>query len=106
MRPLAKIAVITFATASVLAMGACTEVQMHQSGDFGQALHQDLAAQIADPDAKYKGDVAPGSNGARVALAQDRYAKGKVIPPVTASASTVGTQGAGAGATPAPATPQ
>jgi hypothetical protein len=57
---------------------------------FGQALRQDLAAQIADPDAHYRGDPAPGSNGARVALAQERYRTGKVFAPIAANASDVG----------------
>ena len=57
---------------------------------FGQALRQDLAAQIADPDAHYRGDPAPGSDGARVALAQERYRTGKVIAPIATTASAVG----------------
>lgn len=85
----AKIAVL-----AVLALGAdmvlsgC--VQEHLSQDFGAAVRQDIAAQISDPDAHYVGTPAPGSGGSRVALAQDRYQKGKVIPPAAATASNVG----------------
>ena len=59
---------------------------------FGEALREDLRAQIADPDARYKGDPDPGSNGERVGLAQERYRTGKVITPV-AAASAIGEAG-------------
>ena len=81
----------TVAIATILAAGlsGCLESQRHLSADFGSALRQNTVAQIADPDARYKGDPAPGSDGRRVSLAQERYRTGKVIEPV-AVASKVG----------------
>ena len=69
--------------------------------DFGQAVRQDIAAQVASPDARYAGVIAPGSNAARVAAAQDRYARGKVIQPSNqvAAASVTSASGASAGLT-------
>ncbi len=82
-----KAIVITVGLGAALALSGC--VQTHLGQDFGVAIHQDIAAQVADPDAHYVGSPAPGSDGSRVALAQDRYQKGKVTPPV-ATASTIG----------------
>ena len=62
------------------------------SPSFGVALRQDLVAQIADPDARY--GAAPDADGARTALAQDRYRTGKVIEPSGLGASTVGAEAA------------
>jgi hypothetical protein len=63
---------------------------------FGEAYRQHLVSQVADPDAHYAGVPAPGSNGSRVGLAQERYRTGKVIKPVPATASQIGaTMGAG-----------
>ncbi len=76
--------------AGSLLVAGCAESRMHLSDDFGAALKQDTLAQIANPDAKYTGDPAPGSNGSRVASAQDRYVNGKVTPPVAARAANVG----------------
>ncbi len=82
----------------VLAAGCADERQltedMHAS-DFGRAVREDMAAQIADPDAHYKGPPPP-SSGERAALAQTRYKNDKVTPPVGLSAST-GLGGGGGG---------
>jgi len=66
-----------------LCLSACTESQVNMAPDFGRAVRQDVVAQIADPDAHYAGDPAPGTNGPRVELAQKRYVKGQVIQPST-----------------------
>ncbi len=90
---------IFVASAGVL-LSACTQSKLRMSPDFGNAVNQDLAAQIADPDAHYAGTPAPGSNGARVGLAQKRYETNQVIPPssITASgAASVGHADNGAG---------
>lgn len=71
--------------------------------EFGQAVRQHVAAQIADPDARYVGDPDPGSNGARVGLAQQRYRTGTVIKPTPAAASKIGV---GLGGGPPAAAPQ
>ncbi|HWE48062.1 MAG TPA: hypothetical protein VG407_18745 [Caulobacteraceae bacterium] len=80
-----------------LLLSACAESRMHLSDDYGAALKQDKAAQIADPDAKYRGDPAGGSNGSRVASAQDRYVNGKVTAPAAARASSVGSSSSNSG---------
>lgn len=79
-------------------LGGCVQTQPHLGGDFGYALHAAVVAQIANPEAVYTGDPAPGSNGARAAAAQERYRTGKVIQPsgIASSISTaeaVGTNG-------------
>jgi len=63
--------------------------------EFGQAYNQHVVGQVADPDARYVGDPAPGSDGARVGLAQKRYRTGTVIQPVPATASKIGGVGMG-----------
>ena len=87
-----------------LALSACAESTLRLSPDFGAAVKQDLAAQIADPDARYMGVPDPGANGLRTGLAQQRYDRNQVIPPLTAAATTsiqqqgaAGPGGAGAG---------
>jgi len=103
-------------TAVVLGLGmglsGCVQSQAHLSSDFGRAVHENIVAQIADPDANYVGIPAPGSEGHRVALAQKRYVTGKVIKPIPAAAYKVGVvmdsggsggdDGGDAGAAPAP----
>jgi hypothetical protein len=89
-----------------MALVACTQSSLRMNPDFGNAVHQDIAAQIADPDARYEGVIAPGSDGARVGLAQKRYQANQVVPPsaITASGSASigsadnGAAGAGMGA--------
>jgi type IV pilus biogenesis protein CpaD/CtpE len=109
---------IIFAMAiAVLGLAACAQnpnqSEMRMSPDFGDALRENLAAQIANPDAHYVGTPAPGaSDGARIDLAQTRYQQNQVIPPssTTASSRTVGatdngSSGGGAGVGAAGATP-
>ena len=78
-----------------LALTGCAVSQTHLSSDFGSAVRQDAVAQIADPDARYKGVPAPGSDGARVASAQERYRTGTVTPPAANGASTIGAAAGG-----------
>jgi hypothetical protein len=74
------------------ALSACAQSSLRISPDFGSAVRQDVAAQIADPDAHYEGTPAPGSASARVGLAQRRYNANQVILPAstTASSKTLG----------------
>ena len=90
-----------------IALSACAQSSLRINPDFGNAVRQDAAAQIADPDAHYQGVPAPGSNGPRVGLAQKRYDTNTVIPPSSTTASSArsignadngSTGGAGAGA--------
>ena len=88
-----------------LVMAGCTESRLYIGDEFGQALRQDQAAQIADPDARYKGTPAPGSNGSRAGIAQARYEHNDVIRPTSLTTSTVSNAGgnggsAGAGTSP------
>ena len=69
-------------------LSGCMQSSLRVSPDFGNAVNQDLAAQIADPDAHYVGTPAPGSNGPRVGLAQKRYDTGQVIAPSSTTASS------------------
>ena len=86
-------------TAVLLLVGAglsgCVQART-LNPEFGQAYQQHVASQIAEPDARYVGDPDPGSNGARVGLAQKRYGTGTVIKPVPAAASKIGVGGGGA----------
>ena len=101
-----RVALVVVACLASLLSG-CTQSTLRMSPDFGNAVNQDLAAQIADPDAHYAGTPAPGSSGPRVGLAQKRYDTGMVIAPsstTASSASSIGNAdngqngGAGAGA--------
>ena len=88
-------ALIAAVIGASVGLSGCTESQVRLSPDFGQAVRQDMVAQIADPDAHYLGTPAPGSNGARVDLAQKRYEKGQVIQPSTTTASSNSSAGSG-----------
>jgi hypothetical protein len=70
------------------ALAACQQSSLRIDPEFGKAIHQDVAAQIADPDAHYEGIVTPGSAGRRVGLAQKRYDTNQVVQPSTTTASS------------------
>jgi hypothetical protein len=90
--------VMTLAGAGVL-LASCADQggldREWRSMEFGRAVHEDMAAQIADPDAAYKGPPPP-ENGARAELATKRYEAGKVINP-QAPSSMAQIQGGGGG---------
>ena len=85
-------AALAIAVCATPALSACAQSSLRISPDFGSAVRQDVAAQIADPDARYEGLPAPGSASARVDLAQKRYNANQVIQPTstTASSKTLG----------------
>jgi type IV pilus biogenesis protein CpaD/CtpE len=83
--------------AAATALAGC-ETPTRLQPDFGQSLHQNLVAQVADPDAKYSGTVTPASNGARTSLAQTRYQKNPVLQPSVST--TAGIRQAGGGGSP------
>jgi hypothetical protein len=96
------VAVVVVACLAPLLSG-CTQSSLRISPDFGNAVNQDIAAQIADPDAHYAGTPAPGSSGLRVDLAQRRYDTGQVIQPSSTTASSgasIGTADNGANGAP------
>jgi hypothetical protein len=70
-------------------LAGCVIPQTNLSPDFGSALHQNMVAQLADPDAVYRGPPPP-TDGARAGLAMKRYREGKVIMPVPATATDIG----------------
>jgi hypothetical protein len=74
-------------------LSACTQSSLRISSDFGNAVNQDLVAQIADPEAHYEGTPSPGSSGVRTGLAQKRYDRNEVIPPSSTTASSPGSIG-------------
>ena len=81
---------------AIAALSGCTQSSLRINPDFGSAVRQDLAAQIADPDAHYEGTPAPGSSGARVGLAQKRYDSNTVVQPSTTTASSRASVGSNA----------
>ncbi len=88
-----KIVRPTLVVAALLGLGACAQnplkSEMRMSPDFGDALRENLAAQVADPDAHYAGTIAPGaSDGVRIDLAQTRYQQNQVIQPSSTTASS------------------
>jgi hypothetical protein len=94
-------AALVIAISLAPALSACTQSSLRINPDFGNALHQDVAAQIADPDARYEGTPAPGSAGPRVGLAQKRYDANQVIPPSATTASSARSIGNADNGTPA-----
>jgi hypothetical protein len=90
-----KLATPALVVLACAGLAACVDAR-NPDPSFGQAFNQHIASQIADPDAQYVGDPAPGSNGNRVGLAQERYRTGKVIKPVPATASKIGSVSMGA----------
>lgn len=87
--PIAAVAALAALTAG------CTTSQAHLTEGYGEAVRQSVIAQVADPDARYKGDVDPASNGPRTDLAQTRYEKGEVIKPVATRTSDITSTGGG-----------
>lgn len=82
------------AAAMALGLSACAVSQPTLASDFGVAVRQDVAAQVADPDARYRKTPTDGAN---VLSAQQRYRTGEVIQPTSAKTSTVVTGGGGGG---------
>jgi len=83
-----KIVCAALVLALAPALSACQQSSLRLSPDFGNAVRQDVAAQIADPDAHYEGTPAPGTAGSRVGLAQKRYDANQVIQPSSTTASS------------------
>ena len=79
---------------TALGLGGCVQGNTVDP-EFGVALRQNIAAQIADPAPRYVRADPPASDCPRTALAQQRYEKGTVIQPVVQSTSTVTSNGGG-----------
>lgn len=85
-------------------LGGCVVSQPHLGSDFGAAVHQDLLAQITNPNADYGPKTPPPTNGDRAKLAMQRYRTDRPIEP-TASASQIGVAGIAGAAQAAPTGP-
>ena len=88
----------------LLLLGACADGSPRAyertpsiAPEWGQSVRQDIAAQIADPDAHYKGTPAPGADGQRAALAERRYVRNSVIKPASTATSTAVVGGSSGG---------
>lgn len=81
-------ALITFGLAA-LGLSGCVQATT-VNPDFGVAVRQNIAAQVADPAPRYDRTAPPASDGPRTALAQQRYQRDQVIPPETTTTTTVG----------------
>jgi hypothetical protein len=92
-----RFAALAGVAGAALLLAGCEESHLRLAPDFGVAVRQDVAGQVADPDAQYAGVPAPASNGSRVSLAQTRYNTGKVIQPASTSTSQVSTGGGSGG---------
>lgn len=92
-----KFAKLLLISGAALSLTACAETHLRISPDFGEAVHQNVMAQTADPDAHYDGAPTAGSSGQRAASAQDRYNKGQVIQPAATSTSNATSGGSGQG---------
>lgn len=73
---------------SALGLSACVQATTVDP-EFGVALRQNIAAQVADPAPRYERTAPPASDGPRTALAQQRYEKGQVIPPAATATTNV-----------------
>jgi hypothetical protein len=85
-----RLAAITTVVAAALALSSCAQSDLRLSPDYSVAVRQNLAAQIADPDAQYAGVPTPASNGTRTAASVTRYVTDKVIQPVSPTTSSTG----------------
>ena len=86
------------AASSLLA--GCVSPQHSLEPDFGRAVHNDIVAQVSDPEASHDRKVEPASNGMRSVAANRRYESGQVIQPQVQSTNQVVAAGGGGGAPP------
>lgn len=91
---LTKILIACGAAAMALGLSACVVSQPALGPDFGVAVRQDVAAQIADPGARYGRTPTDGAN---VLSAQQRYRTGEVVQPTSTKTSSVAGSGGGGG---------
>lgn len=85
------------ALAAVVALAGCADARRDLSPGFGTAVRADLAAQIADPEARYDRVRQPAGDGVRAALAASRYGKNQVVQPVQAGTSNIDSKGGAKG---------
>jgi len=87
---------LTMIGLAALGLSGCVQATT-VNPDFGVAVRQDIAAQVADPAPRYLRTGAPASDGPRTALAQQRYQKGQVIQPEVEGTTTIGSGSNGGG---------
>lgn len=90
-----RVAAITILVGSALGLSGCVQAPGNMQADFGASMRQNVAAQVADPGARYKRADPPASSGPRTSIAQERYNKGKVLQPSTPTTSALGNGGSG-----------
>lgn len=73
------------ATGACALLAGCIDPQRPISPDYAIAVRSNIAAQTADPEARYRREIEPASNGDRITTASDRYEKGEVIQPTIES---------------------
>lgn len=83
------------ALAAALALSACESGGTVDGGDwaphdFGNSVRANIAVESVNPNAPATNEP-PVAQGERMGLAQDRYAKGKTIPPADPELLTGGT---------------
>jgi hypothetical protein len=76
-----------FILGSILLLTGCSSEAGQAPASFGQAVNQNIAAQIVNPDAAEKNAV-PVFNGERAALAQKNYVNDKTTTAVAPSTTT------------------
>lgn len=84
---------------AALALSGCSSA-VYKAADiddpnFGRAVRQNLAAQVANPAPDYAYTDPPASSGPRTSVAQKRYETGTVIQPDAQATSTVSRGGGG-----------
>lgn len=88
---------IILATVGGISLAGCMET-ISGNDNFGEAVRHNMALQIIDPNPSYKGEAVPGGNGARTAVAQERYQTDKVEAPERLQTSNIlGGDGDGGG---------
>lgn len=104
MKPALKLPLLlaALASAGALLSGCMNRIDATQTSigppdDFGRAVREDLAAQIADPDPAWKNTPQPASSGERAALAQKAYGTDNVKTPQGLNTLTAATPAGGGG---------
>lgn len=73
-----------FAAACLIPLAACTTANQDEgvpAPHLGEAVKRNIAAQVVNPDAPLADEGPQTMDGRRAALAQERYATGKVVQP-------------------------
>ena len=82
-------------------LGGCIVTGQHSlDPHYGQAVHNDIVAQIADPEPAYARKVEPAADGTRAVSANRRYLSGQVIQPQSQTTSSVAGSAPGGGGAP------